>query len=843
MSHHKKSNLYNFFFPIKKHLKRVVLLFGAFFLVLVGIGLIWVSSLKLPNLDSFDQRKISSSTKILDRTEEIVLFDVHEDFKRTLVEGDEISVYAKNAAVAIEDDQFYEHRGIDVRAILRAVLANITKAEFSQGGSTITQQVIKNTLLVNDKRISRKIKEWFLAVKLEQKLTKDEILTTYLNVVPYGGTIYGIEQASQSFFGKGADEITLAEAAYLAALPNAPSFYSPYGKNKDRLDIRKDLVLKKMLELDFIDAEAYETAKQEEVEFLPREEGFAKALHFVEYVRAYLEERYGSDAVINDGLRVVTTLDYELQKFAEEAVLENALENQEKWNASNQAAVVIDPKTGQILTMVGSRDYFDEEIDGKFNVAIAERQPGSSFKPFIYARAFEEGYTPETILFDTKTQFTASCPPTQMNSNGNCYAPANYDNDYTGPVTLRGALGASRNVPAVKLLYLVGINDALRFAKNAGISTLDQNGSRYGLTLVLGGGEVTLLDMTSAYGVFGNGGVRNAPVGILRVEDKNGNVLEEYRENPQQTLDRDAVATLNDVLSDNQARLPLFGTPNNFMYFGEGQPVAAKTGTTNNSRDGWLLGYTPDIAVGVWTGNNDNTPMKRGSAISGPTWRAIMNEALKKTKNSSFEVASEKENQEELKPVLRGVWRGGDVIKIDSISGGLATEYTPPETTEEVVLLSPHSILHWLDKNNPLGPAPENPAGDSQYRNWEWSVQNWVSENKETLGIQTDIPNFYDNVHTLDATPEVEITSPLSGAVVLPNQEVEVAIDIDGKYSMERAQYFVNDVFIGSSDKSPFTFVFEPSELDVLSTNNTLKVVVYDKVFNKGTAEVSFSVK
>lgn len=821
---------------------KLLLIAASAFFIVVGIALIWVSTLKLPNLESFDQRKVASSTKILDRTEEVILFDVHKDVKRTVVEEDEISVYAKNAAVAIEDDQFYQHKGIDTRAIIRAVLANLRKAGFSQGGSTITQQVVKNSLLVQDKRISRKIKEIFLALKLEQKLTKDEILTQYLNVVPYGGTIYGIEEASQSFFGVAAADISLAQAAYLAALPNAPTFYSPYGNNRDRLDARKDLVLKRMLELGFITQEEHDEAIAEEVIFQPREQGFAKALHFVEYVRSYLEQRYGADAIENDGLRVITTLDYDLQKFAEETVLENALENEEQWNASNQAVVVIDPKTGEILTMVGSRDYFDEEIDGKFNVAIAERQPGSAFKPFIYARAFEEGYTPETILFDARTQFTASCPITQMNSNGNCYSPANYDNKYLGPISLRSGIAESRNVPSVKLLYLVGIQDALRFAKDAGISTLG-DANVYGLTLVLGGGEVSLLDMTSAYGVFANGGVRNAPIGILRIEDKDGNILEEFNPRPQQALDRDAVAYLNDVLSDNEARTPLFGTPNNFMYFGEDRQVAAKTGTTNNSRDGWLVGYTPDVAVGVWTGNNDNTPMNRGSAISGPTWRAVMNEALKSTPNSRFDPPPAIDTAN-LKPVLRGEWRGGETIVIDTVSGGLATDMTPIETQQEIVTINPHSILHWVDKNDPRGDIPQNPERDSQYDAWETAVQRWVLEHRNELDLnQEDIPDFVDDVHVEENLPEITIEEPGDGDSVSANTDVLIEVDTDGEFDIQKVNYFVNDAFIGTSDSYPYSFTFSPSEVSSIRANNVLRAVVYDEVFNSSSAEIDFRVQ
>lgn len=838
--HHKKKNVHS-----KKHhysfWQILLLVGGSAFLIIVGAILIWASTLNLPNLDSFEQRKVASSTKIYDRTEEVVLFDVHEDVQRTIIPAENISIYAKNAAVAIEDDQFYQHRGVDLKAIIRAVIANVRNAGFSQGGSTITQQVVKNTLLVNDKKISRKIKEWFLAVKLEQKLTKDEILGHYLNVSPYGGTIYGIEEASRTFFNVSASDITLAQAAYLAALPNAPTFYSPYGQNRDRLDARKNLVLQKMLELGFITQDEYDEARKEEVEFRPREDNYAKALHFVEYIRLYLEEKYGVDAVESDGLRVITTLDYELQEKSEKIVKENAAINEEQWNASNQGAVVLDPKTGHILAMVGSRDYFDTEIDGSYNIALAKRQPGSSFKPFIYATAFAEGYTPNTVVFDTRTQFATTCSATNFTSNGDCYSPQNYDGIYNGPTTLRAGLAESRNVPSVKLLYLVGINDALRTAKNMGISTLT-DADRYGLTLVLGGGEVQLIEMASAYGVFATGGVRNPYTGILRIEDKNGNVLEEFSPRPQQVLDAQAAALLNDVLSDTEARIPLFKTKNNYLYFGENRDIAGKTGTTNSNRDAWLVGYSPDVVVGVWTGNNDNTPMTRGSSISGATFRSIMEEALKGTPNSRFDDPAEI-NERDLKPLLKGEWRGGETVVIDSISGKLATELTPEETKEEIALFNPHTILHWIDKDNPRGPSPSNPEKDNQYDRWEIPVQNWIRSNPGALGQQPVIPTTYDDIHTEANKPDITISSPRDNASVSGSTELTIEVTARGRFSLEKVNYFLNGNFIGSSQTSPFSFSFIPNDISGLRATNELKAVVYDKMFNQNEDVIEFEIR
>jgi membrane peptidoglycan carboxypeptidase len=377
--------------------------------ILLGAFFIWIATLKIPTLDNFAERKVSSSTKIYDKTGEVVLYDVHENIKRTAVPGDTIDLKIKNAVIAIEDKDFYKHHGIKISSIIRAFIVNITPLNGTQGGSTITQQVIKNTLLNSDRRISRKVKEWILALKLERNMGKEQILSIYLNEAPYGGSIYGVEEAARTFFGKSSHEITLAEAAYLAAIPNAPTYYSPYGKNKDKLDNRKNAVLEKMKEQGMITADEYQTAKDEVIVFKPLSDSSGKALHFVDYIRAYLEENYEKDALLVDGLKVTTTLDWKIQEQAEKIIKENALKNEKDWNASNSALVAIDPKTGQILAMVGSRDYTDTTIDGQFNVATAKRQPGSAFKPIIYARAFEKGFRPETTIFDVLIQFSPSC--------------------------------------------------------------------------------------------------------------------------------------------------------------------------------------------------------------------------------------------------------------------------------------------------------------------------------------------------------------------------------------------------------------------------------------------------
>jgi 1A family penicillin-binding protein len=681
----------------KHHTLQTLFLLGGSCIALVAGSLfLWASQIRLPQFDVIEERKVEQSTKIYDRTGEKLLYDLHESAQRTIVPFDQISRHVKNAAVAIEDATFYEHNGVRPLATLRAVFLQPLRGRGIQGGSTITQQVIKNSLLTRDRSIARKLKEWILALKLEKALSKEEILALYLNEAPYGGAIYGVEEASREFFNKHAVDLTLAESAYLAALPQAPTYYSPYGENTEDLEARKNLVLSRMEELGFITEEDRVAAEAEVVTFNPRPESRLKAPHFVFYIREYLEEKYGTRALEDDGMKVITTLDYDLQEKAQEIITKGALANETTFNASNAAVVALDPKTGQILAMVGSRGYFDEGIDGNVNITLSKRQPGSAFKPFVYATAFAKGYTPDTILFDLRTQFSTACRVDDMTSDGDCYSPGNYDAIFRGPVTIRNALAQSINVPAVKALYLAGITDSLKTARDLGITTL-VDASRYGLTLVLGGGEVTLLEMTSAYGTFANEGIRNPVTGILRIEDGEGNVLEEYAEKSFRVIDRNIALQITDILSDNNARSPAFGERSS-LYF-PGRHVAAKTGTTNDYRDAWIIGYTPNLVVGAWAGNNDNTPMEKKVAgfIIAPMWHEVMDAALTDRPIEWF--SSPQYNYEGRKPMMVGDWQSGGT----------------------------HSILHWVDKDDPLGPSPNNPSSDSQYKYWEYAVQRWAN--------------------------------------------------------------------------------------------------------------------
>ena len=842
MSRKKKKNKAN-----KSHfLKNIILFLISLGFIFSGFFVLWAASIDIPDFESFNNgRKIAQSTKIYDRTGKILLYDIHKDVKRTLVPFDEISKNIKNATIAIEDDEFYSHKGIKPMAILRAVFIQPLRGKGIQGGSTITQQVIKNSLLTRERKISRKLKEWVLAIKLEQKLTKDEILTLYLNEAPYGGNIYGVEEASRAFFGKSAKDVTLAESAYLASLPQAPTRYSPYGNNKEKLENRKNLVLKRMVELGFITKEEYESAIKEKVEFLPRDPFGIKAPHFVTWVKEYLVKKYGEQTIQEGGLKIITSIDYDLQKKAEEIVKKYGDINEEKFNAKNAGMIGIDPKTGQILVMVGSRNYFDAENEGNFNVTLAHRQPGSAFKPFVYATAFTKGYTPETVVFDLKTQFQTTC-----DSEGNplysevdprdCYIPKNYDGVYRGPVTLRDALAQSINVPAIKTLYLAGLKDSLNTAKNMGIKDLGDT-NQYGLTLVLGGGEVTLLDITSAYSVFANKGIRNEYTAILKVEDKDGNILEEYKPSPKRVLQEDAAVAISDILSDNTARTPAFGARSP-LYF-EGRDVAVKTGTTNDYKDAWTIGYTPSFALGAWVGNNDNSSMEKKVAgyIVTPMWNEFMKYVLQNTPDEKFDKLS-RVYDKKLKPVLRGVWKGSNNYFIDKISGKLATEYTPDELKEERIITQIHNILYWVDKKNPRGPFPANPENDYQFNLWEKPVRDWVEKQNIIEETEDVKPKEYDDIHKPELSPVIEILSPADNSEININKKTNIIVKNSGKFPISKIDFFINDVFIGSSKSSPYNFSFIPSKISSINTINKLKVVVYDSVLNKNEKTINFKI-
>lgn len=818
------------------NLKKMALVGAGLFLLLFGGGLIWATTLKLPDISTFEARKIANSSKITDKTGEVVLYDIHQSVRRTEIPLEDMGDNIKNAVLSIEDTYFYSHNGIRPTSIARAMLKGLTTGKLSQGGSTITQQIIKNTLLTTDKKISRKFKEWILAVRLEKSFSKDQILQIYLNDAPFGSTIYGVEEAAQAFFSKSSKELTIAESAYLAALLPAPSYYSPFGPNKARLDARKDLVLRKMLEYKRISQEELDQAKAEEVEFNKSASNSIKAPHFVFYILDYVQKKYGEDVMESGGYTIKTTLDFELQQQAEKIIAEQVPKNISQYRASNSALLALDPKTGQILSMVGSRNYFDKDIDGAYNVVTAQRQPGSAFKPFVYLTAFEKGYLPETILFDVPTEFSTNCradlTPKSGYTDKDCYHPSNFDDKFKGPLSIRSSLAESRNVPSVKLLYLVGVDEAVKNAHKLGITTLKDPKS-IGLSLVLGGGEVSLFDMTSAYGVFANSGLRNPTTGILEIRNKKGDIIEKFEEQSSQVMDANTVNILNDVLSDPAARMPTFGSSSITI-----PDVAVKTGTTNDNKDAWIIGYNPEIVIGVWSGNNDNKSMASGgSAISGPIWKALMTEALKTRPATAFEKPIPDPDKANLKPVLRGEWMGNETVKIDKITGLRATDKTPAEAIIEKVITDVKDILFWVNKKDPRGPAPSNPASDPQFELWNTAVQIWWHQNAANYNAiaLTDLPEEYENLHTEDAVSEITLQG-LPNRMALTDTQM-LTITNKGEYPLNAIDIFINDSFVTSLPAAPFKFSFTPKDFGYSTGEHTIRIVATNSIFAKSNVE------
>jgi penicillin-binding protein 1A len=643
----KKKKRYLFFF-----LKLFISLFLLFFIFTASLFIYYAKD--FPRPEKFIERQLAQSTKLYDRTGNTVLYEIYGEEKRTVVPLSTIPEYMKKAVIATEDASFYQHFGVDPKGIIRAILSDLKIGRAIYGGSTIPQQLIRSTFLSSEKTAERKTREIVLALELDRRYSKDQILEWYLNQIPFGRNAYGVEAASQAYFKKSVSEISLAEAATLTALIKAPSYYS-LKEHKLELLERKDYILNRMQNVGFITAEETTKAKEEKISFTAVLQPI-KAPHFVLYVKDYLESKYGEEFLKENGLRVFTSLDWDLQQAAEKAV-EVGAKNNEKYRAFNASLVAIDPKTGQVLAMVGSKDYFGKPypegcIPGKDclfesqpNVTLLGRQPGSAFKPFVYATAFAKGYDDTYVVIDEPTNFGRW--------GGEDYVPQNYDGKFRGPVTLRQALAQSLNIPSVKVLLNLADSeevfrsgkepDSIKTAKILGITTLTPP---YGPSIVLGGWEVKLLDMVSAYGVFAQDGLKIPPVFVLKITDANGNIIKDNKKDQQRILDAEVTRLINSILSDNEARAPIFGYKSP-LYF-EQYEVAAKTGTTEKYKDGWIIGYTPSIVAGVWTGNNDNSPMQKepGVVLAGPIWHAFMEMALLKFPKESFQKPTPKINLE-----------------------------------------------------------------------------------------------------------------------------------------------------------------------------------------------------
>lgn len=591
------------------------------FVTVIGIYYFFKS---LPSPKTLIERKIEVSTKIYDRNG-ILLYTIYKDKNRTPVKLEDVPEIVKYATLAAEDAEFYRHPGFSIRGIIRSAIRNYTKGELT-GGSTITQQLVKNALLTPEKTLSRKVKEIILSVLVELTFPKDKILEMYLNEVSYGGTIYGIEEAAKTYFGKSIREINLPEAAFLAGLPKSPSKFSPYSNSPELGIARQKDVLHLMRVNGFITEEQEKEALSQKINFSIKRTDI-KAPHFVMYVREELEKLFSKEVVETGGLEVITTLDYSIQKLAETVVAEE-IKKAEKLHIKNGAVLVLNPKTGEILAMVGSRDYFDTQNDGNVNVTIALRQPGSSIKVVNYAYALSNGYTAASILSDTPITFKIKGQPD--------YTPKNYDGKYRGNLTLRSALAESRNIPAVRVLASYGVEKMIEMGKKMGITTWEDKG-RFGLSLTLGGGEVRLIDLAKVYSTIANYGKKTETKSILSVKNYQGKILYEDKcllkkdacQN-EEIIDPRVAFILTDILSDNQARAPAFGV-RSALVIPNHPEVAVKTGTSNNLKDNLTVGYNQDYLVAVWVGNNDSSPMSRvASGITGaaPIFNKIMSALL-----------------------------------------------------------------------------------------------------------------------------------------------------------------------------------------------------------------------
>lgn len=807
------------------------LTFFAFLAVIFGtifLGIVFVLLAKnLPQPNKIVRRE-GFATKIFDRNGKLI-YDVFENQKRTPVQLYQVPQTLKEATVAIEDKEFYSHKGFDPKGYLRSIYYLFLGRRLS-GGSTLTQQLVKNVLLTSERSVVRKIKEFVLSMEIEAKYSKDQILQMYLNEAPYGGTTWGVEEASRTYFGKSVSDLTLIESAILAGLPQRPTYYSPSGSTPEAYIGRTKDVLRRMREDGKISIEQEDQAliDLDKVTFASTG-GTLKAPHFVMYVKKLLEDKYGSEVVEQGGLRVTTSIDLDFQDKVQE-IVRSEIAKVESSHITNGAAVVINPKTGEILAMVGSKNYDDPNYDGKFNVITqGERQPGSTIKPVTYVTALKKGYTASTLLMDTTTAFPGGAGKPD-------YVPVNYDNKEHGPLQLRFALGNSINIAAVKMLSLVGIKEMLTTAYDMGISSLEPtttNLSRFGLSVTLGGGEVLPIEITNAYSAFANGGLRVDPVSILKVSDKDGNVLEEFHAiDGKRVFTEGEAFIISNILSDNSARVMTF-SENNLLKIPNRQ-VAVKTGTTNDKRDNWTIGWTPQVIVGVWVGNNDNTAMKQlVSGVSGaaPIWRKVILSYLSDKPSEDF-------------PIPSGIVSA----EVDSFSGYRAhdgflvrTEYfiqgTEPTGEDPVhpkmkICKSQKKIATLVDiakgdideteyfvlkENDPF-------SSSDQPNRWQKGIDNWIAK-------QTD-PRYHPPTTYCDNTDKVYVKflSPQDQSQTGSN--VSVKVETISLNEIVKVEFFVD----GESKKILTSTPYE-LELTLSDGRHTIKVIPTDSSGNQGSQE------
>ncbi|MCL5411371.1 MAG: PBP1A family penicillin-binding protein [Patescibacteria group bacterium] len=778
----------------------------------------------LPSPNKLSSRDIELSTKIFDQNGKL-LYDVYGDQNRTLVPLNDIPKNLRDATIAIEDKSFYKHQGFDVVGIVRSVWGIVFEHDLS-GGSTLTQQLVKNALLSNERTVTRKIKEFILAVQIEKKYTKDEILQMYLNEVPYGGTAWGVEAAANMYFGKHVKDLNLVEAAILAGLPQQPTSYSPFGANPEAYKWRTGEVLRRMREDGYITSDQEKQAKKdlENVKFSAQGQNI-KAPHFVMYVKEELVKKYGEKMVYQGGLQVTTSLNLDVQDIAQKAVTDQVTKEGPSLGYSNGAAMVQDPKTGEILAMVGSKDYFAKDYDGNVNVTTSLRQPGSSVKPINYVTGFKKGYTPATMFLDVKTEFPngSGQPP---------YVPVNYDGKDHGPVQIRYALANSYNISAVKMLALNGVSDMVQTAKDLGITTWDDQ-ARFGLSLTLGGGEVKLLELANAYSSFANGGNRVEPVSILKVTDSKGNVLEENKPvKGRSVLAPEHAFLISDILSDSDAKLPAFGSwaVNNILTV-KGHKVAVKTGTTDEKKDNWTMGYTPSYVVGVWVGNNNGKEMnpRLASGITGaaPIWHNIFTQLLK-----------DKPNEEFSKP------DGIVQMDVDAVSGMKPGPYTQgtrkeyfakwqvPQREDDM-----HKAVKLCTPTGLLATPSCDAAGQAVDKVFTVLYDPWIKQQCDPCPPDAKDTNYYSG--TGKDEPMVKIKSPDAGDTV--GMSFSVTTDVKTPGTVTKVDFYVDNDLQGEINTPPYTVPITLSS-STKSGAHTLTVKATDSLGNIGSDQIKINV-
>ncbi len=794
-----------------------VLFFGA-----SGVAAVVLFSRNLPSPDRLTEREIPQTTKIFSRQGD-VLYEIFDEQQRTLIQLDDIPKELLEATLSAEDRDFYRHSGFDVAGILRSAYRIVTRGQIMGGGSTITQQLVKNVFLSPETTFTRKLKEIIMAVRLEATYSKEEILQMYFNEVAYGGNYYGVGAAAEGYFGKHVRDLTLEESVFLAGLPQAPSVYSPRSGDPDLSLARYNLVLDLMVKDGVLEPEQAQEAKEFDVLSLVKPMGNnIKAPHFVFYVKQELVRQFGEKMVEQGGLRVTTTLDIEKQVIAEEEVrfqIERLAAQNAK--ANNQALISVSPKTGEILAMVGSVDYFNEEIDGNVNVITAKRQPGSAIKPIVYVKGFQMGYSPATFLPDIYACFGKQ-------ADGTDYCPSNSDGRYWGPLLAREALANSRNTPAVRMGQLVGVQNMIEQAEELGITTLDTP-ERYGLSFALGAVEVKPIELVNVYSAFANQGQQHDLISVLKVEDSNGKVIFENKpadRKPRRVLPEEYAYLITDILADNESRQRLFGA-NNLLQIG--RPAGVKTGTTNDNKDAWTCGYVPQLATCVWTGNTDNTPMTQtiqGSTGATPTFHHYMRRALANTPVEDFV-------------------RPDSVVKIvvDRLSGKLPQSGSNLPTRHEVFAKGTvptevddfHTTVEVCKSRGLLATDYHRHIGDVENRTYTFirepnpALQQYSDEwmaRTEGYGKPPEQTCPIVNQEGEPLTgPYVQITTPNDGAAI-DGTSFDVKVQAYSEHRILKVEFYWDNTLVKTLTSSPYETTISVSS-DVQGVH-TVKVVAYD---------------